>query len=86
MKETMEQKLENKQNKKELNEIFPDYKEKPTLKEGERNILCKLLGHKSRWVHHQFFTKTTERGKEWYECHICPRCKDVQGKLVNITK
>ena len=85
-KKSMEEKLEEKQTLKEIKEVFPNYGEFKTLKEGEPSKLCKLFGHKERVVHHQFFTERTERGKEWYEVWVCPRCKDLQGKLVNITE
>lgn len=86
MKKTFEEKIELKKMQKEIKETFPNYNEKVTLKKGESNILCKTLGHKKRFVHHAFFTKQTERGKEYYECWICPRCKDIEGKLVNIVE
>jgi len=86
MSETLEEKLESRQTKKELQEIFPNYKERINLKEGKKNLLCKIFGHKERIVHHAFYTQVTERGKEYYECWICPRCMDVEGKLVNIVK
>lgn len=84
---TIEEKLEEKQGIKEINEIFPRYTgERKTLKDGDGNKLCKLFGHKEREIHHAFFVEETERGKEYYECWICPRCMDVEGKLVNIVK
>ena len=82
----MEEELVEQQEKKELSEMFPNYGEFIVIHEGEKMIGCKMLGHKERVVHHQFFTKVTERGKEWYECHVCPRCKNIEGKLVRISK
>jgi len=82
---TLEEKLVDRQNKKELKEAFPSYNELKTLHKGSKNLMCKIFGHK-RHVHHAFFVETTDRGKEYYECYICERCKDILGKLVRITK
>lgn len=83
---SMEDELVERYEKEELKKAFPNYKEYKTIKEGRPSWLCKLFGHKVRVVHYQFYTEKTERGKEWYECYICPRCKDVEGKLVRITE
>lgn len=83
-KNTIEEKLEKKQAAKEIAEIFPNYGEFITINEGKKSFLCKV-SHK-RVVHHAFYTKKTERGKEYYECYVCVRCKDIQGKLVHIVK
>lgn len=72
---------------KEVQEIFPNYGEFKLLKEAsEHHDECKEGNHEERIVHHAFYTEVTSRGKEWYECWICPRCKEIQGKLVNITE
>lgn len=86
MEKSIEDKIEKKQAIKEMREIFPNYGETITIKEGERNFLCRIFGHKERHIHHQFFAKETERGKERYEVYVCPRCKDIEGKLVHIEK
>jgi hypothetical protein len=83
--ETFEEKLEKKKLGKELKEIFPNYGEYKTIKEGGKFLRCKLFGHK-RMIHHAFYTEETERGKDYYEVYVCIRCKDIQGKLVNIVK
>lgn len=68
---------------KEVEEIFPNYNEFITLKEGDGTC---GENHEERFVHHQFYTKKTSRGKEWYEIWVCPGCNDLAGKLVNITE
>jgi hypothetical protein len=83
---TIEDKLVEKQNKKEISEVLPSYNKRSTLLAGGFNLICKLIGHKTRWVYHQFHTVQTDQGKEYYECWICSRCKDVEGKLVRVQK
>lgn len=82
---TLEEKIEEKNMKRELKELLPNYGEFKNIKDGNRSWKCRLFGHR-RIVHHQFFVEETERGKEYFECHVCVRCKDIEGKLVRIEK
>lgn len=83
MSETLEDKLEKRQAIKEIKDIFPEYGEYITIQEGEKLKRCKWFGCKEH-IHHQFFAKDTERGRERYEVYACERCKKVRGKLVHI--
>ncbi len=77
---TFEKKLEEQQTTKE---IFPNYGEHIVIQEGKKFKRCKYLGCKY-CLHHQFYTKITERGKERYEVYVCIRCEEIKGKLVHI--
>jgi hypothetical protein len=83
--ETLEQKLQNRKDKRDLNnslEVF-SHDEVKTIHKGRNNFLCKIFGHK-RQVHHSFFKEETEDKIKRYEMWVCRRCADVEGVLVMI--
>ena len=82
---TLEEKLQEKADKKELGEALKKikYDEVRSLKKGNFNLFCKLLGHK-RDIYPQQISEIVEGKKKFYEAWICTRCNDTELRLVMV--